>query len=113
MKKLTYFGVIFSIIVTFLAVYLQFVVVENAAVAESIIFSNHVESWYNSSEHLSALEDLNLKTNLGIVVFFSGILGILICIIPAIKKYNIAWVGVALSLISFLIGAIQGTHMFS
>jgi hypothetical protein len=113
MKNLTYFGLIFSVIVIFLAMYLQFIVVENAAVAESIIFSNHEESWYNSSEHISALEDMNLKTDLGIAVFFSGILGMLICIIPALRKYNIAWIGFVLSLISFLIGAIHGTHMFS
>lgn len=113
MRKLAIIGLIFSSLLLIVAIYLQFVVAENAAVAESIIFSNHEESWYNSQELMSAMEEMNLKTDLGIAVLFAGILGLLLSIIPAIKKNNIAWIGVVFSIVSFLIGAIHGTHMFS
>jgi hypothetical protein len=113
MKILAIIGTLIGIVAIAAALYLQFSVAEKAAIAESIIFQTHDESWYGSAEHTTALEAMNLKTDLGIGVMFAGILGFLLSIFPAIKKQKIAWIGVLTGLVAFVIGAAFGTHMFS
>lgn len=113
MKILAIIGTFIGIGAICAALYLQFSVAETAAIAESTVFGEHDQSWYGSAEHLAGLDAMELKTNLGVMVMFAGILAFLLSIIPAIKKQKIAWLGVLTGLGAFVIGAAFGTHMFS
>lgn len=113
MKLLAIIGTLIGVGAIATALYLQFVVAEDAAIGESIMSQVHSDDWYGSAEHLAAFGAMEFKTDLGIIVMFAGILGLLLSIFPAIKKQNIAWIGVLTGLGAFIIGAAYGTHMFS
>lgn len=113
MKILAIIGTLIGVAAIVAALYLQFVVAEDAAIGESIMSQVHDESWFGSAEHTAALDAMNFKTDLGIGVMFAGLLGFLLSIFPAIKKQKIAWIGVLTGLGAFIIGAAFGTHMFS
>ncbi len=113
MKILAIIGTFVGIVAITAALYLQFSVVDAAAIAESTLFGSHEESWYGTAEHTAALDAMNWKTDLGILVMFGGLLALVMSIIPAIKKQKIAWLGVLTGLAAAAIGAAYGTHMFS
>jgi hypothetical protein len=113
MKILAIIGTLIGVIAITAALYLQFVVAEDAAIGDSIMSQSHDESWYGSAEHKAAFAAMELKIDLGIVVMFAGIVGFLLSILPTIKKQKMAWIGVLTSLGAFFIGAAFGTHMFS
>jgi hypothetical protein len=81
--------------------------------AEYLLFSDQPESFYGSAEQARLWEIADFGTNFAIGVMGLGLLAFIVSIIPAIKKEKIAWIGVGLSLVGFLIGAGYGTHMFS
>lgn len=113
MKILAILGTFVGVLAIASALYLQFAVADAAAIAESIFSETHDESWYGSAEHMAALEAMNWKTDLGIMVMFAGLGAVLMSIVPAIKKQKLAWLGVLTGLAAGLIGAMYGTHMFS
>ena len=53
------------------------------------------------------------KFILGSVALFLGSLAIVFGLIAGIKKQKTGWIAMALGLISFVLGALQSTHMFS
>lgn len=108
MKVLAIIGFLISILALGAGLYLHFVIAPQAEVAESMIFSS-----YDAGVNQASFRLMELKVNLGILVLFTGLLSLLVSLYPAIKKNKLAWVGVLFSLISAVIGAAYGTHMFS
>ncbi len=108
MKVLAIIGFIISLLALGAGLYLHFDVVPRAEMADSFSLSS-LDSMLN--ENYFRVNEL--KTNLAILVMFTGLFSLLLSIYPAIKKNKLAWVGVLFSLISAVIGAAYGTHMFS
>jgi len=69
-------------------------------------------AFLDSNEYRSMYEMVDYKTTYGMIVMLIGCAAVIISIYPAVKKFKIAWVGVSFGLISFLIGAIHGAHLF-
>ena len=57
----------------------------------------------------SYMED---KFMFGSIALFAGILGVVVGLIAGIKKQMLGWIAVGIGLISFILGAMQSTHMF-
>ena len=113
MKILAILGTFVGVLAIAAALYLQFAVVEAAAIAESISSETPDASWSGSAERKAVMDAMNWKTDLGIMVMFAGLAAVLMSIVPAIKKQKLAWLGVLTGLAAGLIGAMHGTHMFS
>ena len=113
MKILAYIGIALGALAAIAGIYDYAVVQPDKEIAENILFDTHPESFYGSAEQTELWEVSDFGTNFAIAVMGLGLLAFIVSIIPAIKKEKIAWAGVALSLVGFLIGAAYGTHMFS
>ena len=113
MKTLAIIGTTLGAIAALLGIYLQFVLVEAASIARSRWTNVFDESYYGSVEHQSDMAAMSAVIDFGVVVMATGLLAFLLSIIPAIKKKGIAWIGVILGVITFILGAAHGTHMFS
>jgi len=115
MKGLGIFGLVVGILASLMAVYLHFIVVPAAEIADSSIESTFgmADFDYTSAAHRMNMEIRDFKTTMGEYTLIAGALALLLSIVPAIKKHKIAWAGVVLGLICLLIGAAYGTHMFS
>jgi ABC-type antimicrobial peptide transport system permease subunit len=113
MKILGIIGTIFGAIAGILGGYLQFVLVPAGEIAESRWTANLDDGYYGSPQHMIDMSAMEAVTDFGAVVMIAGLLALLLSIVPAIKKHHIAWIGVGLGAIMFLLGAAHGTHMFS
>jgi ABC-type antimicrobial peptide transport system permease subunit len=109
MKALSIIGFVIAVLALGAGLYLHFVVAPLADMHETIRFNDYNDVRINQN----SMAYINLKVDLGILVMFTGLLSLLLCIYPAIKKNKLAWIGVLFSLISAVIGAAYGTHMFS
>ncbi|GEM_PF-6558108 len=59
-------------------------------------------------------EALDMKISIGEIIIIAGTVGIILCLIPAIKqKKALAIIGILFALGAILLGLMQGTHMFS
>ena len=59
-------------------------------------------------------EALGMQITIGETVIIAGAVGLILCLIPAIKqKKALAFIGVFFALGAILLGLMQGTHMFS
>lgn len=115
MKLLGIFGTVIGLLSGLLAVYVQFIVVPAAEIAETAInfgVSQQGLEYYGTAEHNLNQASVEAVTDFGIILLFAGLLALLVSIFPAIKKQKFAWIGVILGLISSLIGAAHGTHLF-
>jgi len=120
MKKLSLIGFSLSLIVFIFGLYLWFVVVPDAEVAEAEmehIASQHMNDLsvnpYQLPEYRAAFEVHERQVDYGSILLFGSILPFLLSIVPAIKKNGLAIVGVLFSLTGFFIAAAFATHMFS
>lgn len=120
MKTFTLTGFIVSIVVFLGAIYLQFIVVPDSEIAEvqmmqyeADFLSGTITDAYSSPEYRSLFESYEAKVIYGMYLIFAAIFALLLLVYPAIKKHGIAILGIILSLVSFFIGAVHGTHMFS
>lgn len=120
MKKLSLAGFILSIIVLIFALFIQFVIVPDADLAEAeldyIIENNSNDisvSYFEIPGYAEAYSRMEAKVDYSIVLLLSSIVPFLLCIVPVFKKQKLAVLGVLFSLIAFFIGAAYGTHMFS
>lgn len=114
MKILGKIGFGVSVIALLMGAYLQFFIAPAASSADVRMESSMSNDAYWGSLDMQmdqALKDA--QVDFGMIVLFVGILSFLLCIIPAIKKQKIGIIGAILSLITLLIGAMYGTHMFS
>lgn len=105
--------------------YLHFVVAPAAGIAESTdnynsellnkseITDAERDAYYKSPERMELFDTMQMKTDYGIYALFGSILPFLLCLVAAIKKQKIAYLGLILSLTAFFIGAAYGSHMFS
>lgn len=113
MKFLGIIGTATGALAAVLGLYLQFVLVPAAEIAESNFDNSHdIEAYFNSVQSTIDRASMNAVTDFGAVVMFAGLLAFLLSIVPAVKKQNIAWIGVILGAITFFLGAAHGTHMF-
>lgn len=113
MKKLALIGVVLGALAAIAGIYDYLVVDPAKNVAEATLFGDHPDSFYGSPEQAELWEISEFGTNFAIGVMGLGLLALILSIIPAVKKEKIAWAGVVLSLVGFIIGALYGTHMFS
>lgn len=116
MKVLGIIGVVVSVIALILGAYLQFAIVpaaEMAETSETIAYTTMGEAYYGSPQQALDFAARDAKTSIGEIVLLIGGLALLLSIVPAIKKINIAWLGVGLGVATTLLGAAYGTHMFS
>lgn len=116
MKTLGTIGVVLAILAALCGVYLQFVVVPSAEVAEASIETSRQiggERYFEMTEYRTNLAIIDAVITVGTFVMFFGFLAFLVSIVPALKKRNIAWIGVILGLAVGFLGAAHRTHMFS
>jgi len=123
MKIVSLSGFILSVIFFGFALYLHFVVAPASNIAESkeqAYFDaiNKLENaerdkLIQSPERMELFETMQLKTDYGMYALFGSILPFLLCLVAAIKKQKIAYLGLVFSLTAFFIGAAYGSHMFS
>ncbi|MBK9192969.1 MAG: hypothetical protein IPM77_16545 [Crocinitomicaceae bacterium] len=113
MKALSYLSVVLGILSALAAIYLAVVVAPEAESASNILFSLQPDNFYGSVEHLNLLARMELKITVGVAVLFGGILALILGIYPAVKKNKLGLIGLFLGIISALVGAAYGTHMFS
>ena len=120
MKKFALIGFIVSMLVFMGAIYVQFVVVPDSESAEMQMMLNDADvlsgagtDYYNTPEYRALFENSEAKVVYGMYLFFAAIVAFLLVVYPAIKKNSLAILGIILSLVSFFIGAVHGTHMFS
>ncbi|PWL32841.1 MAG: hypothetical protein DCO96_00390 [Fluviicola sp. XM-24bin1] len=115
MKVLGVLGVIASVIATSVALHLHFVYAKAVDLLNKEIDTNISEKgmeFLQSQDYRRLYELVDFKTTYGMIVMLMGAAAVLISIYPVVKKFKVAWVGVALGLISFLIGAVHGAHLF-
>jgi ABC-type antimicrobial peptide transport system permease subunit len=113
MKILGLIGTIVGAIAGILGGYLQFVLVPEAELADARASSFLNETYFGSLQHQMDMATVSDMRDFGAMVMFAGLLAFLLSIFPAIKKQNIAWIGVVLGVLMFFLGAAHGTHMFS
>lgn len=115
MKVLGVIGVIVSVIAASVALHLHFVYAKAVDLLNKEIDANIQEKgmeFLQSEDYKRMFELVDFKTTYGIIVMLMGVASVLISIFPAVKKFKVAWVGVAFGLISFFIGAVHGAHLF-
>lgn len=112
MKIVAYIGIAMGAIAAIAGIYDYAVVQPDKEIAMDIVFSAP-DSFFGTPEHHALLDQMEFGTDFAIIVMGLGLLAFIVSIIPAIKKEKLAWIGVALSLVGFFIGAGYGTHMFS
>jgi hypothetical protein len=116
MKVLGIFGVIFSVVAASLALHLHFIYAKTVVLINQEIdaaISDRGLDYLQSAEYKTLFSAIEFESDYGVIVLLLGAISILMCMFPVLKKFHLAWVGVALGLFSFVIGAIYGTHMFS
>jgi DMSO reductase anchor subunit len=115
MKVLGVLGVITSVIAASVALHLHFIYAKAVVLLNKEIDANISEKgmeFLQSEDYRKMYELVDYKTTYGMIVMLMGAAAVMISIYPAVKKFRIAWVGVAFGLISFLIGAVHGAHLF-
>lgn len=116
MKKLGIIGFVFGLLAMVLGLYLQLSLVPAAAAADAnwqLAIEVTNDAYFGSLMHQTDMAIMDAKTDFAVIVMCSGILALLLSILPAIRKIRIAWVGVILGFAMTFVGAMYGTHMFS
>lgn len=111
MKKLAYIGTGLGALLLLGGLYVHFVLAPARESALDAVFSSIFDE--NRVDQTELWNTIDLATNMSIALLFAGIVGVVLSIIPAIKKHGIAWLGVLFSLIATFFGLLHGTHMFS
>lgn len=115
MKVIGVIGVIVSVAAISLALHLHFIYAKAVDLLSSKVEAEVGEKglqYLESPEYRSSFEAIDFETTYGTLVMLIGAAAILLCIYPAVKKFNVAWFGVTLGLVSFIVGAVYGTHLF-
>ncbi|MDG1477317.1 MAG: hypothetical protein P8Q14_09230 [Vicingaceae bacterium] len=106
MKIIKIIGIILAVAGLLFGMYCQFQILPSF---------NALDVQYDLSELDRALwrSLADQKFVLGSIALFLGALGSVIGLIIGLKKEQIGWIVLGLGLVSFVLGAIQSTHMFS
>ena|ERR1700741_2324229 len=120
MNSLGKIGLILGSLVLAFGLYVLFAVAPASEMAEvemdRIIASSDLkegQTYFDVPGYPEAMETMEKKVDYAGYVFFGSMLPFLLCLVGAFKKDRMAFIGLAISLAAFLIGAIYGTHMFS
>jgi len=121
MKKLSLIGLVLGGVSLLFGLYLMFVVVPAAKVAEEDMMriamaypvGTDAPPLYENPEYAAAFELSEKPVDQGTILLFVSMAAFLMCIFPAIKKDKLGLVGAICSLGALLIAAAYGTHMFS
>ena len=100
MKVLSIIALILSLLGLGVGLYCQFQIVPFCDSGDS--FADPMWRYYHDQKFL-----------LGSIALFVGPVGALLGIISGIKKRKLGWIALILGLGSFVLGAMQATHMFS
>jgi len=116
MKILGVIGVIISVIALTIGLHLHFIYAKafdliDARMTDSI--EKEGLTFIESAEYQQMFSIKEFETDYGVIVMLAGAFSLLLCLFPAVKKFKLAWVGVVFGLITFVIGAAYGTHIFS
>jgi hypothetical protein len=120
MKTFSIISAVLGVMALAFAAYFQFVVVENAKIAESQIeYQSDIMNseddpfaYYDTEDYKKNFATMELRTDMGMMSVVIGGVIFIIGLIPVIKKRWIGLIGVAGGLIIFALGIIYGTHMF-
>lgn len=111
MKRMALFGCIIGLLAFFASLYVQFVLAPQKAAAMN---ESYAMLYFEDRALQEALWDtIDFVTNMIYAMLLLASIGVLLNIVPAIKKYKLAWLGLALSLVALVIGLVQGTHIFA
>jgi uncharacterized membrane protein YkgB len=119
MKKLAIFSAALGLLGLAFALYLHFVIAQNAYIAESDIqhaqnyFGDDSLAYYDTIEYKNNFTKIELKTDMGIISLLIGAVIFIIGVLPVVKKEKLGWIGVLGGLAALVMGAAYGTHMFS
>jgi DMSO reductase anchor subunit len=116
MKILGIIGVLVSVISVTLGLHLHFIYVKAVAIVQQeidIAISERGLDFLQSQEYFDLCQMVDFKSTYGMLILILGTLSILLSIFPAVKHLKFAWAGVIFGLITFIFGAIHGTHLFS
>ena len=81
MKILAYIGVVFGFLSLILSLYLQFVIVDAAATAETskdFAMNSPGDSYFGSIQHMLDMAAIERKVDFGITVMGAGLLALLV-----------------------------------
>lgn len=118
MKKFAIISAILGVMALGMAIYLHFVVAENAAIAESAIeysenlYGDDFMRYYSTPEYKENFAAMELRTDMGMLSVLIGALVLIIGIVPVIKKKHLGWIGIVGGLAALMMGLVYGTHMF-
>jgi hypothetical protein len=106
MKIIGIIGLTLSLIGVLVGMYCQIEILPNYNALDNQFDLNEIERaiWRDYADQ---------KFVFGSVALFLGAIASVIGLIVGIKKHKIGWIALALGLISFLLGAMQSTHLFS
>lgn len=118
MKILSLTGLSLALLFLCFSLFLMFVVVPDAEIAEvemdrMMMENPDATSMFDVPGYEDALNTMEKKTDYGMVLFFGSMVPFLLCIVPTFKKNTMASIGLVISIATFFIGAAYGTHMFS
>lgn len=121
MKKLSVIGMILGVGSLLLSLYLMFVLVPAAKVAEADMMrmasvypiGTDAPPLFENPEYAAAFEISEKPIDQGTIFLFVSIAALLLCVYPAIKKDKLGILGAVCSLAAVLISAAYATHMFS
>lgn len=120
MKTFSIISAALGVLALAFAAYFQFVVVENAKIAESQIeYQENIINtdedpfaYYDTEDYKKNFKAMELPVDLGMISLVIGGVVFIIGLIPVIKKRWIGLISVAGGLIVFALGIIYGTHVF-
>jgi hypothetical protein len=106
MKTIGIIGLVLAITGFFVGLYCQIEIIPNFNALDSQYDLNEMAQaqWRNLADQ---------KFIFGSISLFLGFLAAVSGLIMLIKKQKIGWITIGLGLISFVLGALQSTHMFS
>lgn len=120
MKYLGKTGLVLGILTLVFGLYVILIVApasEGAQMEMDQIIATHElqdgQTYFDVPGYEEAMRTSEKKVDYAGYVFFASMLPLLLCLIGSFKKDKVAFIGLAISICAFLIGAIYGTHMFS
>lgn len=106
MKTIKIIGIILAVVGLLFGMYCQFQIIPSFSA---------LDAQYDLSEIDRALwrSLADKKFVLGSIALFLGALASVIGLMLGLKKQKVGWIVLGIGLISFMLGALQSTHMFS
>jgi len=105
MKNLSKVGLVIAILGLGAGIYCQLEIVPTYNSFNTATMSDiEIPLWRSYGEQ---------KFMFGSIALFAGILAVIIGLITGIKKQKLGWITLVIGGVSFILGAMQSTHMFN